>query len=100
MTITKQSHPAIYEALRLIDYDNGAVNLQGDESDSYAIPEDLEHLIENAETYLSKMSSSCLYEFCRGDSNKAEAMIAYDPGLSDADYLLDELFDLELTAND
>lgn len=74
--VTKRNFPAVFTALREIDYDNGAVNRLEPERQYYDVPEPWLHHLQTAETALSVLTPDQLSVYCCGEFEEAGELAA------------------------
>lgn len=92
MTITRETHPKLFNAMLLIDYDSGAVNRFEPASTEYHVPEPWEPYIAVAETALGTLTQQEYETFCCGDCADQEKIERRSGALQKASQFLNTWF--------
>lgn len=91
--ITKETHPSVFDIFLRIDYNNGAVNRYEPEATEYSIPQEYAGKLSECESALASLTDGERDTLCCGDEDEAFALIRDNPGLNQANELINGYFE-------
>lgn len=80
MTVTKKSHPHVFEAFREIELDNGMIDRAHPARDVYVIPDKSNYDVNAIDAALQALTEEDFYLMTVGEESERDAMILRTPG--------------------
>jgi hypothetical protein len=74
MLITQTSHPTVFKAFRLVEYDNGTINRDSPAKDAYKLNKQ-QAFIDQAELELEPLSDDDLETMCSGEVSEIRRLV-------------------------